>query len=50
MMEFLRDLWDYMKVRKTFWLLPIILTLLLLGVLIVLASGSALAPFIYTLF
>jgi hypothetical protein len=49
-MDFFRDLWDYMKVRKTFWLLPIILTLLLLAVLIVLASGSALAPFIYTLF
>ena len=49
-MEFLKDLWGYMKVRKTFWLLPIILTLLLLTVLIVLASGSALAPFIYTLF
>jgi hypothetical protein len=49
-MDFLKDLWGYMKVRKTFWLLPLILTLLLLTVLIVLASGSALAPFIYTLF
>jgi len=49
-MEFFKDLWGYMKVRKTFWLVPIILTLLLLGVLIVLASGSALLPFIYTIF
>lgn len=49
-MEFLKDLWGYMKVRKTFWLLPIILTLLLLSVLILLAGGSALAPLIYTIF
>lgn len=49
-MEFVRDLWDFLKVRKKFWLLPIILVLLLFGVLIVLTSGSAVAPFIYTLF
>jgi len=49
-MEFLRDLWGFMKVRKKFWLLPIILTLLLFGALIVLTSGSAVAPFIYTIF
>jgi hypothetical protein len=49
-MEFLMDLWDFLKVRKKFWLLPIILTLLLLGALIVLTSGSAIAPFIYTIF
>ena len=49
-MEFLRDLWGFMRVRKKFWLLPIILVLLLFGALIVLTSGSALAPFIYTLF
>lgn len=49
-MEFLRDLWDFLKVRKKFWLLPIILTLLLFGALIVLTSGSAIAPFIYTIF
>jgi hypothetical protein len=49
-MDFLRDLWGFLKVRKKFWLLPIILTLLLFGVLIVLSSGSAIAPFIYTLF
>jgi len=49
-MEFLRDLWGFLKVRKKFWLLPIILALLLFGALIVLTSGSAIAPFIYTLF
>jgi len=49
-MDFLHDLWDFLKVRKKFWLLPIILTLLLFGALIVLTSGSAVAPFIYTLF
>jgi hypothetical protein len=49
-MEFAKDLWGFLKVRKKFWLLPIILTLLIFGVLIVLTSGSAIAPFIYTLF
>lgn len=49
-MEFLRDLWGFLKVRKKFWLLPLILMLLLFGALIVLTSGSAIAPFIYTLF
>lgn len=50
MSELLRDLWGFMKARKKFWLAPIILMLLLLGSLIVLAQGSAAAPFIYTLF
>jgi len=50
MFEFLKDLWDFMKERKKFWLAPIILVMLLLGVLIVVAQGSAVAPFIYTLF
>jgi competence protein ComGC len=49
-MEFLRDLWDFLKVRKKFWLLPIIIILLIFGVLIILTSGSAIAPFIYTIF
>ncbi|MEE9910101.1 MAG: hypothetical protein K4571_00115 [Deltaproteobacteria bacterium] len=49
-MDFLNDLWGFLKVRKKFWLLPLILMLLLFGVLIVLTSGSAVAPFIYTLF
>ena len=50
MIEFLKDLWDFMRVRKKFWLAPIIIVLLLLGMLIVLAEGSAVAPFIYTIF
>ena len=50
MIEFLKDLWDFMRARKKFWLTPIIIVLLLLGVLIVLAEGSAVAPFIYTIF
>jgi hypothetical protein len=50
MVDFLNDLWDFMKERKKFWLAPIILVMLLLGVLIVVAQGSAVAPFIYTLF
>lgn len=49
-MEFLQDIWGFLRVRKKFWLMPIILTLLIFGVLIVLTSGSAVAPFIYTLF
>lgn len=49
-MEFLKDLWDYVKVRKKYWLLPLILILLLLGFLIVFTGGTAVAPFIYTLF
>ena len=49
-MEFLRDLWGFLKERKKYWLLPIILTLVLFGGLIFLTSGSAIAPFIYTIF
>jgi hypothetical protein len=49
-LSILRELWDFMKVRKKWWLGPIVLVLLLLGLLIVLTQGSALAPFIYTLF
>ena len=50
MLELLGDLWQFMRVRKKFWLAPIILVMLLLGGLIVFAEGSAVAPFIYTLF
>jgi len=50
MMDFLRDLWGFMKERKKFWMAPIILVMVLLGALIVLSQGSAIAPFIYTLF
>ena len=49
-MDFLKDLWGFLKARKKFWLLPIILVLLVFGSLIVLTSGSAIAPFIYTVF
>ncbi len=44
------QLWKFMRVRKRFWLAPIIIVMLLLGGLLVLAQGSAVAPFIYTLF
>lgn len=50
MVDLLKDLWGFMKERKKFWLAPIILVMLLLGVLLVVAQGSAVAPFIYTLF
>ena len=50
MLEFLNDLWAFMRERKKFWLAQIIIVLLLLGALIVLAEGTAVAPFIYTLF
>ncbi|MGD2075888.1 MAG: DUF5989 family protein [Gammaproteobacteria bacterium] len=50
MLELLKDLWGFMRARKKFWLAPIIVVMLLLGVLIVLTQGSAVAPFIYTLF
>jgi hypothetical protein len=49
-MEFLRELWDFMKVRKAYWMGPIILILMLFGLLIVFTESSAVAPFIYTLF
>ena len=50
MFELLKDLWAFMRERKKFWLAPIILVLLLLGALLIFAQGSAVAPFIYTLF
>jgi hypothetical protein len=50
MLDLLKDLWAFLKMRKKFWLAPIILVLVLLGALIVLSQGSAVAPFIYTLF
>ena len=49
-MSFVRELWRYMRTRKKFWLLPILVVMALLGGLLVLAQGSAVAPFIYTLF
>lgn len=50
MIDFLSDLWGFMRERKKFWMAPIIVVMLLLGALIVLSQGSAVAPFIYTLF
>ena len=50
MKEFVSELWGFLKERKKFWLLPIIVFLVFLGSLIVLTEGSAVAPFIYTLF
>lgn len=50
MMDFLKDLYAFMRERKKYWLIPIIIVLLLLGALIVLSQGSVVAPFIYTLF
>jgi len=49
-MEFLKELWMFLKTRKKYWLWPLIFILLLLGALIALSGGSALAPFIYTIF
>jgi Family of unknown function (DUF5989) len=49
-MSFLAELWDFMRVRKKFWLAPILVVLLVFGGLIILTQGSAVAPFIYTLF
>ncbi|HLF31845.1 MAG TPA: DUF5989 family protein [Xanthomonadales bacterium] len=49
-MSLLKELWLFMRTRKKFWLLPILLTMALLGGLLVLAQGSAIAPFIYTIF
>ena len=46
----MRELWAYMRVRKKWWLLPLVVVLLLVGMLIALAQGSALAPFVYTIF
>jgi hypothetical protein len=49
-LSILAELWDFMRIRKKWWLGPIVIVLLLLGLLVVFTQGSALAPFIYTLF
>ena len=50
MFEFFKEFWDFLKVRKKYWLLPILIVLALFGSLIVLTQGTAVAPFIYTIF
>jgi competence protein ComGC len=50
MLDTLKDLWNFLKERKKWWLLPIIIVLLLVGALLILSSGTAVAPFVYTLF
>jgi competence protein ComGC len=50
MMGFMKEMWAFLRARKKFWLLPMILIMLLIGGLLILAKGSAIAPFIYTLF
>jgi hypothetical protein len=50
MIEFIKEFWEFLKVRKKYWLFPIILVLAMFGILIVLSQGSAVAPFIYTIF
>ena len=50
MIEFLKEFWEFLKERKKYWLLPIIIVLVVFGGLIVLSQGSAVAPFIYTIF
>ena len=49
-MSFIKELWTFMRIRRKFWLLPIMLMMALFGALIVLSQGSPVAPFIYTLF
>jgi len=49
-MSFMRELWEFMLIRKKFWLLPIMFMMALFGAIIVLSQGSAVAPFVYTLF
>ena len=49
-MDFLKEFWEFLKIRKKYWLLPILLVLVLFGGLIILTQGSAVAPFIYTIF
>ena len=50
MIEFFKEFYDFLKVRKKYWLLPILIILVLFGSLIVLSQGTAVAPFIYTIF
>ena len=49
-LDLIKDIWDFLKVRKKYWLAPLIITIVLMGVLIVFTQGSVIAPFIYTIF
>ena len=50
MIEFLKEFWEFLRIRKKYWLLPIIIIIFLFGGLIILSQGTAIAPFIYTIF
>lgn len=50
LIELIKDLWDFLKVRKKFWLAPLIITILIMGSLIIFTQGSVIAPFIYSIF
>ena len=50
LIELIKDIWDYLKIRKKYWLAPLIITIVLMGALIIFTQGSIVAPFIYTLF
>jgi hypothetical protein len=49
-MDFVKEFWEFLKIRKKYWLFPILLVLVIFGGLIILTQGSAIAPFIYTIF
>ena len=50
LIELFKDIWDFLSVRKKYWLAPLIITIVLMGILIIYTQGSAIAPFIYTIF
>ena len=50
LLELISDIWDFLKIRKKYWLAPLIITLLLMGALIIFTQGSVIAPFIYSIF
>ena len=50
LLELIKDIWDFFKVRKKYWLAPLVITIFLLGFLIVFTQGTAIAPFIYSIF
>ena len=49
-MDFLKEFWEFLRIRKKYWLLPILIALLLFGGILILSQGTAIAPFIYTIF